>query len=228
MYRANTFETGIAPGTLITQANSDDGAAGDGFAGGVGQGAGGSSVAFDNAQAAHGTLSGKFVQAASPATIFVAWSHASLTDVYGRFYYYATAHPANEFNVLQYWSAAISGTINVRTDSVLAVQDSTFTNRLVATNLGALTLNAWNRVEFLFHAHPSTGFITLKQFLGDSTVGTGTGTDTSSNGNFGSDITTPVFGMNAVAASHQFWLDDLQVNDSNFPGPVSGVAWLKA
>jgi hypothetical protein len=214
---ANTFETGLAPGTAITIPNSDDGGAGApiNF---VDQGANGASITYDTAQAAHGTYSLKWLQG-TPATgtPSVSWDFASSTIYYGRFYIRVPALPVGPIHIWYSWTgAAYGGFIDLNPTGALAVIDSTFTNK--ATTSAVVTVNHWYRIELRFVISTTVGLIQVKAFDYDSTsplVDT-----TSTTGNFGAASTGPSHYINAVEAGFVYNLDDIQYNDSVWPGPV--------
>lgn len=222
----NSFETGLPLGTPIDVANSNTGTAGDASSF-VDQSTAGCSVVYDNTHVAHGTRSLKFTQASSPnppGTPTVSWDFPSpQTTVYGRFYYYADAHPSGSVHVLQFWTgSAYGGFIDINpTVGTLTVVDSTFTG--VGTSSFGVRLGVWNRIEWKYVADTAVGNVTVKLFVEDGT--TPIGTFTSSNGNFGAQVVGVAQWMNAAAPGHVFWIDDIDRNTTGFPGPVAADPW---
>jgi hypothetical protein len=225
---ANTFETGLALGTPITIANSSLGTAGDAISfvdQGNGAGGVGCSVVYDNAHVMHGTRSLKFTQGSTPGTPTVSWDFASpQTTAYGRFYYYADAHPSASVHVLNFWTGtADGGYIDIDpTLGTISILDSAFVNR--ATSGFGVHLGIWNRIEWKYVAGTSTGTVSVKLFIEDGT--TEVGSFTSSNGNFGAQVSGVGQFMNATAANHVYWIDDIQRNAVAFSGPAASSSWV--
>lgn len=221
----NSFETGLAPGTSISVANSDDGDAGDPFQDVV-QGGSGGGITYDNTHAAHGTLSAKFTQGATPQlhalyTDFpgMSFQPSGVADWWARFYYWADGHPANTFNLFVPQMAVDVWFLNLTTTSTLNIQDQGFVSRGTTS---ALTLSAWNRIEVYSRCGTGTsGFVQLAIYSGDSMT-LAQPLLNSTGGNFGSLVHGISCRINATAASHVFWIDDMHLNDFGFPGAGPG------
>ena len=217
---ANSFETGVADETTITLANSDDGGAGNAF-NVVVFGAG--SAVFDTARAAHGTRSARLT-AASPGTpIYLGWQVATVgtrTEIFGRAYIYKTAHPSgNQYPILFLDGASNRcGLIYWGNDGSLFV----FNQSLGVSDGGTVgwQLNAWNRVEFRLVCGTTTGSLEARLYAGDSTtlldVASISNTDTLT-----SVAQVLVGDSSGATASNVTWVDDVQVNLTGWPGPVS-------
>jgi hypothetical protein len=216
---ANTAEGGTN-GVTVTTGNSGGGS-GDAFTDiTIGTGY---ALIYDNAQAAHGSLAVKMTGPASPSNITrFGWAN-SVTEVYGRLYIYRTANPAGA--ALQCMTVDLSGTgscgyMDINTTGNPRIFDSALTS---STFTNAITLNAWNRIEFRVLCGVGTGIVEAKLFLGDSTSVIETRTINSAQTR--ASMTHVFFGQYTVSdASGVTWFDDLQVNATGYPGPsVTGL-----
>jgi hypothetical protein len=208
---SNTLEG--TDGTTITTGNSANPNAFDTFIGG------GAQIAYDTAQFMAGTSSALVTQDASPAEHTAYWTTGSIggaqSVLYGRIYYRHPANPANNFHLVTFWGAAIGGCIDIDTDGKVSVVDSTFANK--GSSASSLSTNTWYRIEFHYQGHASTGEIDVNIYVGHSASVFTTSGGTA--GNFRTDIDALGWGINAVAANHTFWFDDVQLNGTGLPGP---------
>jgi len=126
--------------------------------------------------------------------------------IYGRFWYYATTHPAS--NTLVSFVADSAGTtIMMRfrgTGAGLKVMNGP--NTQVGSDI-ALTTGTWYCFEFKVLSHASTGTIDVK--LDGSSVVSVTGQNTN-----GADPRTLAFGTGA-AVTHDYYIDDVAVNTTS-------------
>lgn len=219
---SNNFETGLADETGITIANSDDGSAGnafdDIFFGGAGTGV------FDTARAAHGTLSARLTPDTA-APVILRWeaaSHGSVTTQYGRVYLYRTAAPVtNHHRVIEPFNASGSanGAVLVTSGQKLRVFDANFSTPADSTT--NFPLNEWVRIEWKLVCHATTGSIEAKMFQYDST--TALETISLTNTNTLSEVSRCYIGQTTSESigAGAFWLDDIVVNSTGYPGPVA-------
>lgn len=207
---SNTFETGVADETVLN-GNSGNGSAGNAFDDVT---TGGGTIKFDTAQAAHGTLSARFDT--STARTQVAWlaSMGTQTQIWGRCYFFKATAPTNDFWVIRFEGSGGTNAI-LALGGGLTVFDSVFTSGGAGVSL---TYNQWYRFEFHLLCSATVGVIEAKVFAADATSPLGTGTIT--NANTQTDVTAVNFGNPAdTIDAATFWLDDLQVNATGYPGP---------
>ncbi len=219
----NTFDGGTS-GTTISTANSG-GASGDAWdsvqidAGSVAQ--------YDTAHVAHGSQSGKFSTNATTTISDVGWTTriGTQAEMWGRLYLYYTSNAA-ELNLVRIFNGGTRvAAFNVQTTGKLLVVNAAGTT--VATSTNSVTLNQWVRIEVHIIANATTGTIEAKLF---NTPDSASATETLSvtNTNTGAQFTGYHVGVTrAVAAEGPFWLDDVQINNTGWPGP-SGYAAVVA
>lgn len=219
----NNFETAIADETAITVVNSADGAAGSAFDDLLTGGA--STIVYDTARAAHGTLSARMTQDVANGC-FLTWSTSvgTPTTVYGRLYIYRTAAPSAGGQWLIHFQ--LTGT----TAAVIIWDDSSQHLRFYDSTLGSLVettntvpLNEWVRIEWKLVCSATVGICEMKMFHADSASAIETKTLTSANTLTG--VNEINFGQFAGAATGSaWWLDDLVVNSTGYPGPAAVAA----
>ena len=214
----NNNAEGGTSGTTVTAANSG-GASGDAFDSiSIGTSA---AFTFDNAQAAHGTLGYKYVEPATAVNISAAWTTAfgSQTTVFGRFYFYSTANPTGSLRAIRLFVAGVlKANFNITTGGKLEFKDTATTT----TSTGvAIALSAWNRVEFQCTVSAGAATLEMKLWKTADSSGAADDTITVTNGNTGSVAFDQIrFGISGFATNYTFWLDDLNVNSTGYPGPV--------
>lgn len=214
----STFEGG-ASGTTISTGNSGP-PSGNAFdLVSIGTGA---TVAYDNTQSAHGSLSQKTATAGTAATGFTAWTTSMGTQVtaFFRFYAYLTGNPAGGIRVCEVRSSGShAASIVLTAAGTIQLAGGTGFSTLT-TMVTALPLNAWFRMEGFFTGDASAGAVSASIYLSmDSTTPTETKSVTGQN-------TTGVlnqywFGQGStVANSPAFWLDDVAFTNNSVIGPV--------
>jgi hypothetical protein len=214
---SNTFETGLADETGIIEANSDDGTAGNPWDDVTFNG--GSTGVYDTARALSGTLSGRFDQVTTNGC-FITWdttSIGSVTTIYGRLYVYVTAQPGAAFWFIVPESAGTrNGLIRWNAAGTVSVFDST----LGAATTGSQTvpLNEWVRMEWKLVCHASTGILEFKMFHGHEAAAIETVTKSSANTLAATD-TVDIGQTAAFAVGTPWWLDDITLDDTGYPGP---------
>ena len=214
---SNTFETGLADETTITVANSDDGSAGNAFdlvqIGGVGVGV------YDAARAAHGTLSARITLDGTNGG-FLEWdaSMGTQTEIFGRVYIYRTATPADDQWLITCRDGSTTAALfRWSTTGKIDVFDSPLSSPATSTN--NVPLNQWVRIEWRLLCNATTGIAEAKMFnLDDSSP---IETITKSSANTLTQVTQVHIGQFAALASgSDFWLDDMLINNTGYPGPA--------
>jgi len=188
-------------------------------------------LVFDDTYRAHGGLSYKFdVQTSSAIDLSLRWtSLGAVTEIWGRLYLRRTANPQLAFPVIGIYdgSSNLLAYVRVNTTGTLRVADR---NNTANDGAVAIDLAGWNRIEFHFIASPTVGFLEAKLFKGanldgptpDETITSPATRDTGSafhQARFGYPALMTEAGENGSPT----WLDDLQVNQAGYPGPVSEV-----
>jgi hypothetical protein len=176
-------------------------------------------LTFDNTKG-RGNLGYKMSTGGTAGNSDVGWTGLSMTTtVFSRFYMYCTANPPANHRI---WSCApAAGThasIQMLTGGTLRwVQGGGGT--LTATT-ATVTLNQWVRIE-VSAVCTATGTLTLRLYNNaDSTTITETSTGANSGG--GTTITRVFFGISGTAVTNTgpLWQDEMEANDTGFPGPV--------
>lgn len=216
--KANTFEGGTN-GTTITIGNSGGGS-GDTIdyvaINGVG-----SAMVFSNAQAAHGTLSGKITPVASNTCYFqYGTSVAPLATVTlaARFYVYMTSATTSAMGLFFFYdnSGARATSLHLDATGKLYARDTTGTTLWTATS--AFPLNQWVRVElFAKIATTTTGEIHAKYYLGDSmTLVDGVDLTNTNNGASGTNTYrgAGVGKQSSDAYATAFYIDDFKLDSA--------------
>lgn len=220
----NSCETGIASGTAVSNANNDDGGAGDTFALSP---SGTSALVFSSVQKAHGSLSHLFT-VASGASVYEQWTVTAGGSVTARFYVYFTNTPSTSAPIFSARSSSAQrAAVLYGSDGVLKIIDGASANK--TTGWSALSLNTWYRIEVVVTkgTTSSDGRIQVKYFTLDSTSAIGT-YDTVSAGHTAdtgtADFTQVRFGRPSgvtTSADMVFYMDDFAAQDSaSFLGPV--------
>lgn len=227
---SNSFETGLADETLITAANSDDGSAGNAFD------AIGGELRFDDARAAHGSLSCRVViDAAEVGNID--WSSAigTVTELGVRGYFYFDHTPTSQHRLIRLKNSSNVDTCYavLHTDGDIYCFDAVGGFYQITTNCPQ---NEWVRIELRVVASTTVGIVHVKLFQHDSTTLFGEASGT--NVNTGADIDVLAIGNCTASNVGTFWMDDLAAVASGFPGPVSdaipyqrrlrALSWLSA
>jgi hypothetical protein len=211
----NNAEGGTS-GTTVTTGNSG-GASGNAWD--VVNIVSGDTIAFDNAHAAHGSLSYKWVVAASDLTN-VEWTttFGSQTTFYGRLYHYRTANFSG--NITQFWSGnggSLYFSMALDSGGHIFYKNSAGTTILTFTT--PLPTSAWSRIEWTVTAGAGTGSGTISFYPLDSIAATETHSFTGQQ--FGaSTFTVYAFGDYVGAGAGTFWLDDMGLSTTGYLGPV--------
>jgi len=217
----NTFEGG-SNGVTITAANSGgaSGTAWDSviFTAGT--------LAYDTAHAAHGSLSAKFVTVANTSTrMKYTTTMGTQTEIYGRFYLYATAGPTgtNIALVTVRNGVSIAARISWNTNNKLYLVDANGTTQYTFTN--TVTLNQWTRIEWHIKASTTAGILECKLF---NTTESSTATETSNlaaTQNTNTQYDTYDLGCClSTGPALTYWVDTVQWSTVGYPGPYVTTA----
>lgn len=213
----NTFETGLADGTAITVANSDDGTAGNPF-NEVNAGVGGV-IEFDTARVAHGSLAARYVPAVS-TPCFANAPFTSDTEIFTRIYLYLTTAIADDMWLHDFNDAGGGGNrcglVVIGSDDLLYV----FNGPLGAADSSTATVpnGQWVRIETRLLTHATTGLIEARMFVGESETMLDNAILPSTNTSGDVDWVKTGSG-NPDATIPEFSLDSFVVVDDDWPGP---------
>jgi hypothetical protein len=212
-----TFEAGVNGNTIAT---SDPGSANAWNA--VTIGAGGTLI-YSNTQAAHGTLSARFVSN-NNSTRFD-WTTASFgtsSDWYGRIYIYFTADPGSStvrpidlYDSSDVRCAALLFRVS-GPSTVISLRNAALAE--VAVGTVGLPLNQWVRIEWHLINSATTGFFEAKMFSTDSTTALDTITSAATI-NTGTNTGRTRFG-DTDGSFLTWWMDDILVGAGSYPGPA--------
>lgn len=220
MLLTNSFE-GITPsGTAITTGNSG-GASGSAFdAVQLGTGA---AVTSDSAHAHRGALSCHVTTGGTAAQDNVLWSTSAgtLTQSWFRLYLYFTANPAATTQVYSAFNVG-GGTecaaLSVNTSGTLRFDNST--GSPIITTTTAIATGQWVRIEGFITGSATVGQLELKLFnTPDSLTPDETHTSTAAQNTAG-PLAFYNFGTVGAAANVSYWLDDLGLSSTGYPGPA--------
>lgn len=217
----NTYEGGSNT-TTITTGNSG----------------GGSGTAFDDVtigasaaltystdQAAHGSLSAKYVNNTSTAITRMRWTCSAQTQVFGRVYLYLTGIHSSTWYFLNFQDASANsrGSLGINSGGKLVGINGAGSGWGSPTT-AAMPTSQWFRVEYDWPGSTS-GTVTIRYYSSmDST--SITETMSASSVNMGGTIERVNQGAvaNITSGVPTFYMDDLQFNITGFPGPVSTPA----
>jgi hypothetical protein len=210
----NTFEGGTS-GTTISTANSG-GLSGDAWdLVTIGASA---TATYDSARSAHGNDSGSFTTPAGAVTTFTEWNTrvGTQTEIWGRVYYFDDVNNVNARPIRVFNGAGLAGAIDIDTSGHVFLANAAAT--VVATGTIAVPAGRWFRIEFHMIAGATTGTIESKLFTSaDGTIPDETLTATNTNMN--TQFTKYDFGMTVAVANMSFWIDDILIDTTGWPGP---------
>jgi hypothetical protein len=218
----NSFEGGTS-GTTISPANSG-GASGNAFDTVSLTGTG--VLAFDNAHAAHGSLSLK-AQAVTSGDMAAANWISSLgmhTQLWFREYLYFTANPTANCRVFSYLAAAANcATVSVNSlGQLIMLSSNAVTMFTFAT---AIPLNQWFRIEGTVFNSAAAGQGTLRLYTApDSVTPAETHTSAANFNTLGSGNSADFGIAFSAAVLGPYWIDDVGVSTCGFLGPAFALA----
>lgn len=186
----------------------------------------GTGLTYDTATKMHGGVGYAFA-APSNAIEKLEWytSMGSQTDIYFRFYMFRSATPSEQQRMVRWYVAHSStegGRISWHTDGKIYSFDSTLA--VPSSSSFTITPNQWIRFEGRIFTNATTGIIEVKAFVGDNT--SAIGTYTRSNVNTLTAIADIEFGNTIAASPGAFWMDDITVNATGYPGPATSSQTL--
>ena len=182
------------------------------------------SIVSDNTHAWHGTQAIKFTMNATPSGIArVGTVIPDAVDIDGQVGLYRTANPkpGQEQVVVEFETPglAVRGFVSINDTGRIVVYDSAVTHS--ATMPTPIALNAWNRIEFHYHAGTASGSIEARLYSGDSATLVGS-VVTTANANTGPSAGAVMFGQSyPVDGGASFWIDDPQLISTGSSTPNS-------
>jgi len=203
---ANTAEGGT-DGVTLTAGNTG-GASGDAF-----QGFGGTPT-FSNLHPATGTMGFRLDNDADR----FAWENLTQTTLYGRAYLYFATMPSIYIQLFEFLDSGYAndrGRIDVNDAGNILLRDAALVTQ--ATSSTALTTGVLYRLEFKVVSHASAGSLECRLFTGHSSTASETLSVSSINTNGGAIQVNRRY----LNGTGDVFLDDLNINDVDFPGPSS-------
>lgn len=222
----NTFEGG-SDETTVTTGNSGGGS-GNAFGSVVIDS--GNAIVFDTAKAAHGSFSCRMNIATANRTV-VSWQSAqtggSITECWGRMYYWNAAAPSVGLRLISLFESGSLKASVVHTSGgsggLLRVSDSANASN---DTVAAIPTSEWVRIEFHVVVSATVGQIEARMYQLDngSPITNGTVSSPASR-NTGTALDECAYGNTTFnSQTVEMWLDDLQVNNTGWPGPAFASA----
>lgn len=221
VYLTNSFEEG-SNGTTITTGNSAPPAGAGNAFDTVTIGAS-ATLTYDNTQAAHGTLSAKYVEPASAVSIVTEWSTSltatSLLQAWFRAYIFITAFPTANLRIIRGLNGAtFCCAIAISNAGKVLTLNSAGATQTTSTTV--VPTSAWFRLEGFFIGSPTAGQIQVKIFTtSDDEISPDETNTTGAAINTTNTLTKISFGQPSSVASYTLWLDDLGASDTGYLGP---------
>lgn len=180
-------------------------------------------ITYDNTHA-YGVRSYKVIGAGSAQQMV--WTSASLGTVgelWGRFYIYSSGAPSAATGVARFTvGGSQAARIRYNADGTLTLADSG--NAAEVTTAAAIPTGQWVRVEFRIQFVATNATVHLKTWNSPDSSGTPT-EDVSVTNAAGMGVNCDRVEWGSFnSATVTFWLDNLNVNTTAFPGPVAGNA----
>lgn len=186
----------------------------------------GATLKFMNSPA-RGALSYEYKTTGTAAEVFMAYDLMPISTVYLRFYVYLPALPAASTRLCHLNNiTAVSWSMGVRSDGRLSIRDSTSAQMSISTL--ALPVGRWARIEARVVSSATVGTSTIKIFTeADSPypAETAVSAATFNTRPASSDFKQVRFGIvDTAIANYMYYLDDLAMSDSGYPGPADPAA----
>lgn len=210
---------GGTDGTLVSSANSG-GASGDPFD----VVATGTIMRYAVDQSAHGGMAYRIPQGATFATGNLEWTASiggAQATLWGRAYYrFSSVAPSANMNLIR-WASGGTNCANLRINTTGTIQFTNASGVAAGTASAALSADTWYRIEYTISFSTTAGSGTANIYLLDDT--TPVTSTTCSGQNFATASATTVRTGNIAAGATNMttWIDDVQVNNTGFPGPVA-------
>jgi hypothetical protein len=220
----NGFETGTSGTTLSAGSGGNTAGGGINYLDGITAGTG-TTVAFSNAFAAHGSLSAKIATGSTATAAYMEWaaSLGTVTTHYGRAYLYLTAAPgtSDAFIRFQDSTGAHAAGVQLTTAQHIVLQDATSAS--VHTFATTVSTGTWWRVEWELISGAGTGQITVSLYALDSATATETYTSSASQA-LGANCASVRIGWTGSHASQPaVYVDDIGISTSGFLGPAGSL-----
>jgi hypothetical protein len=208
--RTNSAEGGTS-GNSVNPSNSG-GASGTAFnsvfvTGGFGV------ITYDNAQAAHGTLSIRGRSNSGSAVTYVQWNCTAASSFAARIYLRLNALPSGSFDTPIYVSGCAAFVASASTGK-FQIFNAAFT--AITTFATPFATGVWYRLELEGQAGTTTsnGYIAGRYFIGDSTTPVNPQFSSNTvNAGTGTPISNVQMGWPQGATTPDYWMDDLAFND---------------
>jgi hypothetical protein len=173
---------------------------------------------YDNTHVNSGSLAAKIQTAGAAVTLQWTGAFGTQTDHYGRVYFYFTAAPTSNIQLIRVQSGSTAQAFVTYLSS--GKLRSTDVAAATATTTNSVALNQQVRVEYRVFHNASTGIIELKLF-NTATSTTPTETLTFSSANTGASSDRIRFGNVATTTEGPFWMDNIVAAATSYPGPLS-------
>lgn len=181
---------------------------------------GSGTITFDNTHPVR-TLAYKIVgDTANNSLLRWNTSLGTQTELWGRTYFYLTAFSVNQGFIWLRNGGNQVVRIRVNTSGNVEVLDGS--NTIILTSTTVVNLNSYFRIEFHVIALAVNGTIEVRLF-NDPNSATPTETVMSTTASLFDDVGDAGFGQLASTPAATFWIDDVQVNTTGFPGPALNV-----
>lgn len=210
----NTAEGGVED-TAVTTGNSG-GASGNAFD--VVSTGGSGAITFDN-EHARGNRAFKVIgDTANACYLTYMSSLGTVAEAWGRLYLYMTASPGATTGIVRLRVAAAQ-VARITLDTGRHLQIRRADNNTLATMVAAVSLNQFVRVEWHCLATAAGGDIECRLYdAADSATITEQLSDT--NAALANNLDEVNIGHHNASPATTFWLDDVQVNTTGWPGPA--------
>lgn len=210
----NSFETGLASGTVITGANSGDGNAGTAF-GSNWYMAAGTTPTFDSTHKAHGTLSGKLTLTASNGGS-MGFNPGAVPAIWTRGYFRHQSVPGGNAILLSVRDGAVTASgfyVRLQSSGLLQVLDRVAFAGVATT---PVSVDTWYRLETYFNIN---GDWEYWLYAADATAPLATDSGTVPN-TAATKFDFCRWGFEGTSLTNAVHLDDLAYSDTAKLGPL--------
>lgn len=228
----NTFEGGTS-GAAIT-AGTSGGASGDAYTFQSGFNTTNPNTAvFDNARAAHGTLSLKCTYdgtAAAPAGAYLTWNFATSNRLVVRSYVYMQTLPAESFNLMMVYNNLASGNqtgrLSISSSGKLQSLDATGATITGSVATANFPINQWVRIEYAVTVGTTTtnGKGEYAYYLGDSATPVATWSNAAINAGTAPIAQVRLGRTTVPTVVSTVWYDDFRAQDDIVSGWIGAPA----
>lgn len=185
---------------------------------------GSSTLKYDTAHSAFGVLGAKFAPVAG-GLCYIGWNQplgVTLTNHYGRFYFYAAANPAA---VTPIWNAGKTSDVSrqarfdINADGTIRILDNPATG--IQSGSVPIALNQLIRIEYHVIHSASVGQIEVKLFNNPHSNVASEVITSPASWNTGADTDRIIYGYVASDVTWTYWIDNIVANATSYPGPVT-------